>query len=123
MPSFFYLEKVSASVYRISRGRDRAGHVLLKDGTYHGKIEVEGQVVRSEASYSDDAFREVVTQANRILICGENNKAKAEAVLKKRTEDHNAAVRKTAEDLNWIADQVGGPRVKLKWGRRRRPRI
>jgi hypothetical protein len=117
------LEKVSASVYRINRGRSRAGHVLLKDGTYQGKIEVEGQVVRSEASTSRDAFHEVVAQANRILICGENDATKAAAVLDKRRDDHNAAVRKTADDLNWIADQVGRPRIQVVTRRRRRVRI
>jgi hypothetical protein len=119
------LEKISASVYRIARGRDRAGHVLAKDGLFNGKIEVEGQTVTAErAATAGDAFREVVAQANRILICGENDAVKAAAVLKQQTEAHNESVRRTADDLNYIAEQMGkAPVVTVRRRRRRMPRI
>jgi hypothetical protein len=118
------LEKISASVYRISRGRDRAGHVLAKDGLFNGKVEVEGQTVTAQAATAGDAFREVITQANRILICGENNAELAAAVLKRRTEEHNASVRRMADDLNYIAQQTGAPPVvTVRRRRRRMPRI
>jgi hypothetical protein len=118
------LEKISASVYRISRGRDRAGHVLLKDGAFAGKITVGDQAVTATAATAGDAFREVVAQANRILICGENNADKAAAVLERRVEERNAAVRRMADDLNYIAEQKGRPPVVVVRRRRRRmPRI
>jgi hypothetical protein len=118
------LEKISASVYRISRGRDRAGHVLLKDGAFAGKITVGDQAVTATAATAGDAFREVVAQANRILICGENNADKAAAVLERRVEERNAAVRRMADDLNYIAEQTGRPPVVVVRRRRRRmPRI
>ena len=118
------LEKISASVYRIQRGRERAGHVLLKDGVYAAKITVTAeQVVTAQAASAGDAFREVVTQANRILICGENNAELAEATLRRQVEERNARVRQMADDFNFIAEQTGGPRVEVRRRRRRMPRI
>jgi hypothetical protein len=118
------LEKISPSTYRISRGRERAGHVLVRDGVFNAKITVGEQAVTAQAASAGDAFRDVVAQANRILICGENDADKAAAVLARETEERNAAVKRMADDLNQIAADMGrGPVVRVRTSRRRRPLI
>jgi hypothetical protein len=103
----YILKQFTADTYQITCARAGVGKVWrTANGALAGRLTVKGRQYTAEGDDTRTVFRDLVAQANRVALCGENDAAKAAEALAK----HNAATRaknaKEAEAVNAYLNKV-----------------
>ena len=123
----YVLKPLATDNYEIRRGRTRAGFVRrITSGEKAGQCVAR---IGDEIVFGPDpkaAFREIVTVANRIALCGENDHAKAVAALDARnaaTARENARIAEQMEPINAVIRETAAAlNIPLRPRRRARGR-
>ena len=107
----FIMKPCTETIHFIYSGRSKVGSVVLRNGSWMGKI---GEHTATAAT-ARAAFLDVVRICNRVALCGENDAAKARAAL----AENNAAVRAEAAAINDLLSISGPLRASVAFRKRK----
>jgi len=114
----YKLQIVSASVYKMWRGRALIGRITYLNGSWHGRVTRNDEVYTASSGSVVAVFEELVRQLNRVALGVDRHDAEgAHAAIRKRSEEAHAETIKRNAEL----DKLGV--TSYRWGMRRRRKV